>query len=322
MKTILAVLLIAVVFLGASALAATKTTLYLEWFPNQTHAPILAAQALGYYKAAGLDLSILPGSDDPTLGMKAITVGRAQFALVEVPTYIRTEIGNHLGLIAIGAYQQRLPYVWLAKPNSGIKNWADFRGKRVDRYGPYAPEAFLSRILEIYRIDPQKDIHWVAAGFGVAPLVSGQADITQGYINWEPIEAARLFSGVDVLKVGDIVHTYGIVIVTSSAWAKEHSDTVKAFLHATEEGFAYVKAHPGGAAKLVYEAAPSLNLSDIKHGIKESIQYTWNTEGLGVSSQLEMTKERWAETMKWTYFAGLVDSTVPVNALFTNQYLK
>jgi len=313
--------LVCVLCIGIVA-SASEVTLYLEWFKNQTHSPFIVADALGFYEAAGVDVTILPGSDDPTLGMKAVASGRADFALVEVPAFLRAVIENKIDLVAIGAFHQHLPYVWFTKPDSGIKTFADFAGHRINMLCPCAPEAFLSRILEINGVNPGKDVEWVYGGFGVAPIISGQADIGQGYINWEPYEVERLFDGVNIWKVGDIADIYGLVIVASPDYLEANPEAALSFLTATMEGYAYVRANERVAAELVYEAVPDLALVDIQQGISADIEYLWSTEGLNVSLQLEMTTERWDETLRWVYFTRLVSYVVPVASLFTNEYLK
>ncbi len=52
MRRILVVLLM--LLAGASARAADRVTVLLDWFVNPDHAPILVAQQIGAYAAEGL----------------------------------------------------------------------------------------------------------------------------------------------------------------------------------------------------------------------------------------------------------------------------
>jgi NitT/TauT family transport system substrate-binding protein len=49
---------------GMSAHAADKVTLQLKWLPQAQFAGYYVAQAKGYYKAEGLDVTIKPGGPD------------------------------------------------------------------------------------------------------------------------------------------------------------------------------------------------------------------------------------------------------------------
>ncbi len=59
--------------------APKKITFCLDWTPNTNHTGVYAAQALGYYEEAGLDVSIVqPPENGATLMCAA---GQAQFAV-------------------------------------------------------------------------------------------------------------------------------------------------------------------------------------------------------------------------------------------------
>ena len=49
---------------GATASAAEKVTVQLKWLPQAQFAGYYVAQAKGYYKAEGLDVTIKPGGPD------------------------------------------------------------------------------------------------------------------------------------------------------------------------------------------------------------------------------------------------------------------
>jgi ABC-type nitrate/sulfonate/bicarbonate transport system substrate-binding protein len=81
-------------FLAAAALAGTallaapgvvqagtpeKITFCLDWTPNTNHTGLFAAQALGYYEEAGLDVEIVQPPENGAVLMCA--AGQAQFAV-------------------------------------------------------------------------------------------------------------------------------------------------------------------------------------------------------------------------------------------------
>ena len=74
------IILLTLLALVRPALAAEKLTVVLDWFINPDHGPIFVAQELGYFAAAGLDVTIIAPSDsnDPP---KLVAAGRADLAI-------------------------------------------------------------------------------------------------------------------------------------------------------------------------------------------------------------------------------------------------
>src|SRR6187401_705094 len=68
---------------GAEPGAPVGATLVLDFTPNAAHSGIYAAQRRGYYRDAGIDLTIRqPG--ESTDAPKLLETGRAEFAILDV----------------------------------------------------------------------------------------------------------------------------------------------------------------------------------------------------------------------------------------------
>ncbi len=70
--------------LAAPAAAAEKLTLMLDWFVNPDHAPIIVADAQGYFAAAGLEVEIVAPAD-PNDPPKLVAAGQADVAISYQP---------------------------------------------------------------------------------------------------------------------------------------------------------------------------------------------------------------------------------------------
>ena len=65
--------------LTSSPAVTQKVTVILDWTPNTNHSGIYLAKAKGFYKDAGLDVTIIePGADG---GLPQLEAGNAQFAI-------------------------------------------------------------------------------------------------------------------------------------------------------------------------------------------------------------------------------------------------
>ena len=77
----------------------------LDYLPNADHAAIYAAQAIGAFKAAGLDVRIQAPSD-PAAPLKLVAAGRADIAISYEPELLLArDKGAHL--VSIGALVQK-----------------------------------------------------------------------------------------------------------------------------------------------------------------------------------------------------------------------
>jgi NitT/TauT family transport system substrate-binding protein len=66
---------------GMAAHAADKVTVQLKWLPQAQFAGYYVAQAKGYYKAEGLDVTIKPGG--PDIGPAQVIAGNGADVIVD-----------------------------------------------------------------------------------------------------------------------------------------------------------------------------------------------------------------------------------------------
>ena len=86
--------------LAAPAAAAEKLTLLLDWFVNPDHAPIIVADAQGYFAAAGLEVEIVAPAD-PNDPPKLVAAGQADIAISYQPQ-LHIQVDRGLPLTRIG----------------------------------------------------------------------------------------------------------------------------------------------------------------------------------------------------------------------------
>ena len=124
-------LLLAPGFTGASDL--TKVSLVPQWIPQAQFAGYMVALEKGFYRDAGLDLTLLRGGpDNPTF--RALREGRATFCTDWVSAGIQTR-SSGLRVVNIGQVVQRSALMLIAKKRRGIKSVGDLDGKRIGLWG-------------------------------------------------------------------------------------------------------------------------------------------------------------------------------------------
>ena len=317
-RTILFALTLAVIF-SLTAFSATEVSVYMEWFTNQTHSPLIVAKELGFYDEVGIDLTILPGADEPWLGAREILAGRAQFCLMETPYLAQAIWELNFPIKAIGAFNQQMPNCWVSLPTSPLDSFADLAGKIVNASPGFIMEDLTVNLLEIMGLEPPT---FVSYGWGAGPVLSGKAYAGTGWVNWEPYEIQRELGDVNVIRMADYIDGYGLIIVTSNQIIADDPALVRDFLAATLRGFEYVRANPTEAVQMVLDFVPDLYESDVTLGIQVDLDYLWDYEANGASHQFYMSADRWDAFLRAAVFAETLDVFGDVGDLYTNEFLR
>ncbi len=161
--------------------------LTLDFYPNPDHAGIYLAQKLGYFKEAGLDVSIAAPSD-PSAPIREVAAGQSDLAISYEPEVMLAR-QQGLDVVAVGALVDRplTSMIWLKK--SAIKGIGDLRGKTIATAGIPYQDAFLKTILARANLTPA-NVKTVNVGFGLLPALAGGSAqaMLGGYINVEGID--------------------------------------------------------------------------------------------------------------------------------------
>jgi putative hydroxymethylpyrimidine transport system substrate-binding protein len=171
---------------GAEPGAPRGATLVLDFQPNAVHSGIYAAQANGYFKGAGVDLTIQEPSSTAD-SAKLLEAGRADFAVMDINDFgIARERG--LDLVAIAAIVQRPLASVIARDPSEIRTPADLAGKTIGVTGVPSDDAVLDTVLRSGGVDPSS-VHRVTIGFNaVADLAAGKVDAATAFWNAEGVQ--------------------------------------------------------------------------------------------------------------------------------------
>src|ERR1700675_908908 len=113
----------------ATAGGLTPIRLQLDWYPRPEHGGFFTAQLLGYYKAEGLDVTILPL---PQYGSVAQQVAnaKADFGLGSSDQVLEWD-SNGLPLVAVSATMQHDPQAVMVHKDSPNHGFKDLKGHTV-----------------------------------------------------------------------------------------------------------------------------------------------------------------------------------------------
>jgi NitT/TauT family transport system substrate-binding protein len=246
-------------FGSASAAELTKASLRLKWLPQAQFAGYYMAQAKGYYKDAGIDLTLNPGG--PNLQCETLVASGADtFGVSGGADSVIAARNKGLPVVSVGMVGQVTPLVFVARKDGPIKTLEDFRGKKVSVWFNGA-NLVLFRMLASKGIQPT-EMTIQPQQIGVTPFVDGDVDVI-GAFTYNELLTIQSRMGADKLRLftpGD----YGVALpvdslIVAEKTAKEKPELVKAFLQATLRGWQDVFKDPKAGVDVVMKVAPSLD---------------------------------------------------------------
>jgi NitT/TauT family transport system substrate-binding protein len=248
------------VFVAASAFAAnTPVTFQLNWMAGGPNAGFAAAVAEGYYKDAGLDVTLVQGNGSGNTA-QLVANGRAQIAYADAVAVSQ--------LIAKGAPMKIIATIYQSNPNAvmslkkaNIKSVADLKGKKVGVPSGSSQTTMLPLLLKSNNLR-ESDINMIDMPVAsmVPALLQGQVDAVLGSIDAYQIQAESQGAQLDVYRFADHgVPTVSTSIFAANDYLKSNPDVVKKFVAASLKGWGFAIDNPDKAIKDLKIVFPELN---------------------------------------------------------------
>lgn len=245
--------------MAGAAQAADELTLQLKWVTQAQFAGYYVALEKGFYEAADLDVTILPGGPDiaPT---QVLAGGGADVTVEWMPA-------------ALAAREKGLPMVNIAQPfkssgmmltcraDTGITDPSGFPGNTLGVWFFGNEYPFLSWMsqLGIPTEGGADGVEVLKQGFNVDPILNGQAACisTMTYNEyWQVIDAGLGADDLVTFKYEDQgVATLedGLYVLEDKLADEAEVDKLVRFVAASMEGWKYAEANPDEAAEIVLE---------------------------------------------------------------------
>jgi NitT/TauT family transport system substrate-binding protein len=242
----------------AAAHATTHLTVGLTYVPNIQFAPFYVADALGYYRDAGLDITLHHhGASEDEFGALIAHQEDVIFAGGDETLQQRS---RGTPLVFITSIYTKYPVALLVPTCSSIHSLSDLKGHSVGIPGKYGA-TYIGLLALLHNANlKESDVNVQSIGFTqVSALLTHKVDAIMGYLNNEAIQLQKgnfAYREFDVSSVQPLVSN-GLAATQDELTA--HPAEIRALVAATLHGLAYTIAHPQDAVSLSKSYVPGLS---------------------------------------------------------------
>ena len=234
--------------LTCSQAGAEKVRLQLKWHHQFQFAGYYAAQAQGYYRAADLEVEILPAQpgQDP---IETVVQGKAQFGVGATDLLLLRERG--LPVVVLASIFQHSPMAFLTLKKAGLQTIHDLAGQKV------MMERDSAELLAYLRSEGIADdkVTLLPHSYDIQDLLSGKVDAISVYVTDEPFLVSQ--AGRDYLLYSPRaagIDFYSDSLFTTEEMIKAKPEVVSKFREASLAGWEYAVQHPEELVQLIHSS--------------------------------------------------------------------
>jgi NitT/TauT family transport system substrate-binding protein len=283
----------------ASSNGLTPVRLQLDWYPQPEHGGFFAAQLLGYYKAEGLDVTILPL---PQYGSVAqlVSTGKADFGLGSSDQILEWN-SNGLPLVAVAATMQHDPQAIMVHKDSPIHDFKDLDGHAI---AAQTSATWLKYVTLRYNLH---NVRQVPATLSIANFLADPSYVQQIFITSEPFFAKQAGADVRTLLISSSGYDPYRVQFTRHDFAAQNPDMVARFVRASIRGWQAYLTDPTATDALLLKLNPALNPAQEAYTAQALRDGGFITGGDPNSPQTgHMTAARWQTSYEQLKPLGIV----------------
>ncbi|WP_406855850.1 ABC transporter substrate-binding protein [Alsobacter sp. KACC 23698] len=244
---------------ATAAQAADKVTIQLKWVTQAQFGGYYVAKDKGFYKDAGLDVTIKPGGPD-VAPPQVIAGGGADVIVDWMPSALASR-EKGVPLVNIAQPFKRSGMMLTCRAETGVKAPEDLKGRTLGVwfYGNEYPFLSWMAKLKIPTDGSAGGVKVLKQGFNVDPLLQKQADCisTMTYNEyWQVIDAGIKPENLVVFKYEDqgVATTEdGLYVLEEKLKDPAFVDKMARFVKASMKGWEWARQNPKDAAKIVLD---------------------------------------------------------------------
>lgn len=308
-------------FAALSASAADKVSVRTDWFHSSYHAPFFIGIEKGFYKDAGIELSVTEGRGSGQV-VQLVGKGDDQFGFAAVEAVMRG-VAAGIPVVSVQTIMPVMGQAIYVLKKSGITKVEDLKGKTIAITPGGTNEALLPVVLQSVGLK-ESDVRQVSvdAAAKLRMMLNGDFDsmMATGWAHslYESAGGANAFIYSDYG-----VKIVGYSIVTNSEWVKKNPDVAKRFLAATAKSWEYAMKNPEETLDALAKASPP-NADPVRRkGNSVDLVNSLKFVGPAVPGKpFGMQSEKdWKDTQALLIKYKVVEKEMPISAYMTNEYV-
>lgn len=297
-----------------------KITVVLDWTPNTNHTGLYVAQEKGYFKEKGLEVEIV---QPPEGGAEQLVAsGKAQFGISFQDTLASCYASDSpLPVTAVATLLQHNTSGIVSRKGEGMSSPKGLEGKKYATWDAPIEKAMIKNVMEADGADFSKlTLIPSTVTDEVSALQTKSVDAIWIYYGWAGVACEQAGLDIDYFSFRDINSVfdyYTPVIIANDNYLSSNAEEAKAFLAAVEKGYKDAIKDPEAAAEILVKASPELN----KDLVLASQNYMKDQYMAEVSQWGYIDPVRWNAFYNWLNDNNLVETKLPENTGFSNDYL-
>ncbi|MGH8019299.1 MAG: ABC transporter substrate-binding protein [Opitutaceae bacterium] len=213
---------------AAESAALTRIAFQTDWYPQPEHGGFYQALERGFYREAGLDVTILPGGPR-ALVLQKLGMGQVQLAMWRSDD-VTVAISRGVPLWCLAGVFQKSPQALMFRAEHPVRSIEDLEGRVV-----MAGAASVWVQLAERRHGIQ--IHLTPLTFSIAQFLQNPLLVQQCMVTSEPFQAAKAGAEVGTFMLDESGSAPYHAIIANRDWVSAHPEASEAFVRASLRGW-------------------------------------------------------------------------------------
>jgi NitT/TauT family transport system substrate-binding protein len=245
--------------------ALTPLRFQTDWSPQPEQGGNYQAEARGFYREAGLTVTILPGGPGHPV-LTGLLAGQAEVEIAQsVDAIIR--VGAGLPLVMIGAVMEHDPLAVMVHAGSPVRGLADLNGRTVMAL---PGTTWLGYVKARYHID----FKLIPMNFSLAQFMADPELVQQCFITSEPYFVGLQGGRTRTFLIADSGFDPYRVYVTTRRVLRERPAALRAFLAASIRGWDdFTAGDPGPGEERIARLNPQMTRPFMAYSVAAMVRY-------------------------------------------------
>lgn len=281
---------------------------------DASFAPYYLAVDEGFYKEAGLDVKIEPGTPDLN-PVKMVSQKIDQFGVLGGPELLLSGRNKGADIAGIMLLHKNSDFVvLLTLKKSGLDTLDKLQGKKVGMFYGHISTDVLHMLFKKQAIK----VNEVDVGFDYGPLISGSLDAEWAFRTTAGITLPA--KGIEINMISPAtygIHTDGHVLIANGDIIRNSPDLVERFVKATRKGIELSLSNPARAIESVRARNKELQIGVIEKQLEIYSAAIKRNNQIGAFSDESMLTAK--EQMK---SIGLLPEGFDIAPAYTNRFIQ